>query len=191
MSKWKCISRPDGESRNFTVGKVYELDDVTDELTGDSGYRYGTKHRNADCGGTIAFLQGCEIMFEEVTNMFGKSDLKTGMLVRFRRGTIGVVMLKCYEYSDKIIEVNATSDAYALSLGSYEEDLSYSISMENQFDIMEVRKPMLYPDLSHVDKEFKRSEVIWKREEPKELTVAELEKLLGYKVKVVTDKKEE
>ena len=187
MSKWKCISRPDNESRNFTVGKVYELDDVTDELIGDSGYRYGTKHVNADCDGTIAFLQGCKIMFEEVTSMFGKSDMKTGMFVQTRNKEKWMVMRDSI-YGNILVSMEkdkfARSDSY-VSIDSYNEDLTCK-GNEN-WDIMLVTAPSIYPDVFDAKSEITHAMVVYKREEPKELTVKQIEELLGYAVKVVKE----
>lgn len=193
MSKWRCVSRPDNESKNFTVGKVYELDDMTDELTGDSGYRYGTKHVHADCGGTIAFLQGCKIMFEEVKDMFNMNKVKNGMLVKLRNGKIAVVMRDMYNGDDRLITLE-DDDSDSVQLCYYNNsDMTLHMYGDNDsdWDIMEVCEPVFYPNLSNYDEAFcglNNNNVIWKREQPKELTVGQIEKILGYKIKVVADK---
>lgn len=188
MSKWRCVSIPGYFRSQFTIGKIYELDDNTDELVCDDGYCYGRNHQHDDCGGTIAWLKESNCVFEEAKDMFGKDNLKTGMLVKFRNGYIGLVMLNDAWGCSRIIEVNDDTGSASPFMFFYDDDLVFDNGKNKQYDIMEVRKSELCPDLSQVEKDFEQSSILWKREEPKELTVGQIEEILGYKIKVVANK---
>lgn len=120
---------------------------------------------------------------------FTKKNLKTGMLVKLRKGTIGVVLLNCYGVTDKIVEVNNSQGSEAPNIVTYSDNFMYGTEPCG-YDIMEVRVPSLYPDLSRIEKEFDNSRVVWKRDEPKELTVKQIEELLGYPIKVVKEEED-
>lgn len=190
MSKWRCVSRPDNKSRNFTVGKVYELDDNTDELIADDGFCFGGNHVHDDCGGTIAFLQRHKIMFEEVKNMFNMSMMENGALVKFRNGRYGVAMVGMYNGESRFVML-AEPKSTSLEMDRYTFDnMTYNAgySTDSDWDIMEVCMPPVYPDLCDPEREFKGANIVYRREQPKELTVSQIEEILGYKIKVVADK---
>ena len=103
---------------------------------------------------------------------FRKSDLKDRYVVKTREGYEYIVDLK----GNKILKLDngVQLDTY-LYLKSYNNDLTYSNFICYCFDIIEIYKP-----------EYK---TIWTRPEevkpePKELTVDEISKLLGYDIKI-------
>ena len=101
-----------------------------------------------------------------------KSDLKTGMIVRFRNGLSGLV-----NFNETDREIKVTNEAY-VSINAFQDDLTYNSTPI--YDIMRV--------YNYID-EYRTAagyECIWKRkEETKEMTVKEIEKELGYKIKIV------
>lgn len=118
---------------------------------------------------------------------FTKKDLQTGMLVKFSKGTIGVVMRGGVLSTDRIVECNSDESSTAPMIRDYDDEFVFAGNESSNFTIVEIRSPVLYPDLSAPEKDFNGSMILWKREEPKELTVSEIEKLLGYHVKVVKE----
>lgn len=190
MSKWRCVSRPNLERKTFTVGKVYELDDMTGELTCDSGYRYGGQHIHANYGGTIKFLESCNIIMKEVYDMFNMSMVENGALVKFRNGRYGVAMVGMYNGESRFVTL-AEPKSTSLEMDRYTFDnMTYNAgySTDSDWDIMEVCMPPVYPDLCDPEREFKDANIVYRREQPKELTVSQIEEILGYKIKVVADK---
>lgn len=99
--------------------------------------------------------------------MFGKDDLETGMLVKFKCGRIGIVLRNCYDnIEDQIVTLNGGVCDYiksnSVDIKDYNEYLEYG-GGDSDFDISEVCKPYLYPDLENPEEEFRYDEVIWKR----------------------------
>lgn len=102
-----------------------------------------------------------------------KSDLKNGMRVRFQGRDC------CHIVFDDII-VNSEERLFC-NLSNYEENM-VGRGGGGKFDIIEVYKA---PDKGYMLDGTKKGELIWKREEEKEMTVAEISKELGYKVKII------
>lgn len=102
-----------------------------------------------------------------------KEDLRDGMVVETRDGRRWLVL------GDRVI----ASDGFNW-LRDYRNDLtmnSVTICIDH-YDIMRVYTP----NLSGLDSMINtKNRPIWERKEPKELTVAEIEELLGYPIKVV------
>jgi ribosomal protein L21E len=108
---------------------------------------------------------------------FIKSDLKDGMVVENRYGHRYMVM------GEKLIG----PDYYGW-LSNYTDALTHKHSepgnLHSHYDIIKVYKSNSCSMQNYF--ESGNLELIWKREEPyKEMTVAEIEKKLGYKVKIV------
>lgn len=108
-----------------------------------------------------------------------KDELKIGYLVRYRKGNLAMVMpTDC-----KLAPIALVSCAWA-DLDKFDDDLTYE--GVNDLDIMEV-----WGFASHIMDVFSLTinsrKLLWKREEPKKLTVAEIEQILGYKVEIVSE----
>jgi hypothetical protein len=105
-----------------------------------------------------------------------KSDLKTGMLVVFRSGKEGVVLLGHYDGIDNnIIWMFRTNTWTALKYVN--EDLTNGLSIEH--DVIEVYSTPVY---NPTQKKY----LLWEREKPvEELTLAEVCKELGREVKII------
>lgn len=188
MSKWRCVSRPDRDSASFTVGNVYKLDDNTDGLIADDGFCFGKGHIHEDCGGTIAWLKKNNCVFEEVKDMFNMSMVENGTLVKFRNGRYGVAMVGMYNGESRFVTL-AEPKSTSLEMDRYTFDnMTYNAgySTDSDWDIMEVCMPPVYPDLCDPEREFKEDNIVYRQ--PKELTVDQIEAILGYKIKVVADK---
>lgn len=102
--------------------------------------------------------------------MFGKSDLKTGIIVKTRNDSIWLV-LKNSIFNDILLKLSGgINNVRKVNLCEFTEDLKRVSS--NYFDITEVAAPSVFPD-------------IFDPEDVKELTVGQLEEILGYKIKIV------
>lgn len=100
-----------------------------------------------------------------------KEDLKDGMVVETKRGD-RYLIVKDATYAVKV--------STYMDLITHNQDLTYS--PDEDLDIMKVFNPCIgsiETMLKHPGKP------IWERKESKELTVEEIEKLLGYPIKVV------
>lgn len=116
-----------------------------------------------------------------------KSELKTGMVVTTRDGhkyrVYRNIATDYTNLSDKNNDVLVSSLSNWLRLEHYNDNLMHELYKE--YDIMKVEL-VNHPydfikDLDNV----KIAETLWERQEVKELTVAEISKLLGYEVKIV------
>ncbi len=107
-----------------------------------------------------------------------KSDLKQGALVQTRNGNVYILIGK------KFVDL---TDGGCMPLEKYNEDL---LTCNSKYDVMKVFNSSFEHEGYYY---YIRSKpIIWtwerKEEEPsKELTVGEIEKLLGYKVKIVKE----
>ena len=186
MSKrYRCVKNT---GDNFKVGKTYELTE-RNGLVSESGYEFN----RGQCKTAVEWLEkNCGYKFEEVTDMFIKDDLKTGMLVKLRNGSIAIVMRgMVVRKGEEDIEEDAivgVNESWAIPLSSYEKDLTFGISNRDN-DIMLVARACVYPNLEYADEEFTLpSNILYDRskvEERKRMTVEEIEKQLGYKVTIV------
>lgn len=112
-----------------------------------------------------------------------KSDLKTGMVVETRNGEKYLVMLNPDCKDRELINFKG---GY-MPLYNYNNELMLK-KFNKGFDIVKV-----YSVGSSIcwllgDKEQMEFKLLWEREEEtKEMTIAEIEKELGYKIKIVGD----
>lgn len=184
MSKrYRCLVSDGG----FTKGKIYEL-----TSTGCVIDDYGGTYYPAGNPTAIAYLERhTHCKFEEVTDMFTLDDLKTGMIVKLRDDSIGVVMrgMSVTDNEGEVIEKDSIvglNFAWALLLKDYYTDLRHK---ESDNDIMRVARAHVYPNLTYADEEFTiPGNILYDRskiEERKRMTVEEIEKQLGYKVAIV------
>lgn len=119
-----------------------------------------------------------------------KADLRTGMIVTVRSGCKYMVFLNAVADNEKETDiiVDIAMPKCWNKLEYYKNDLLYcGLRADNdwnkKFDIMKVSKPKNYADFIH---NIQEGEVIWERKEVKEVTMAEIEKKFGCKVKIVS-----
>lgn len=115
---------------------------------------------------------------------FTLSDLETGHVVTLRDGTKMVV------YKDTALNtlpdrsfLVSDSDEWRELNRKYHEDLKHITC--DLFDIMKVERPVYIIDLGTTNA--RDAEVVYERIKPKEMTLAEIEKELGYKIKLVEE----
>ena len=109
-----------------------------------------------------------------------KSDLKVGYVVKFRNNEMGIIMQT--NQGLIIIQKNETFNNFYF--------LNEDLTNENKdYDIMEVYG---FTDRNHTALRIstKDRELLWKREDKKEMTISEIEKELGYPIKVVKERED-
>lgn len=113
---------------------------------------------------------GYDIVYWSDYNKSPKDMLKDGMVVEIMSGTKYLCLQGCI----------TREEGYIL-MDSYDEDLNHDF-YEN-YTIMKIFKPTGHSLRSKfIDKHL---ELIWEREPAKEMTKAEIEKELGYKIKII------
>ena len=116
-------------------------------------------------------LLDIKMLREERLNMT-KKDLKTGMVVETKDGRRYLVLAECQHLAG--MKRNMEYETHKDDLTYYKDDLT----------ICKVYKP----SMSNLEEMLNNpGDPIWKREEAKEHTLAEIEKLLGYPVKIVKE----
>lgn len=165
----------------FTVGKVYDA--TNGILVADDGYQFtawSEEGKNVDdCNDWFGGLIKFELV--EDKKVFTKKDLKNGDVVRFRNGKTGIVITD--------VNVIVTNDGW-LRFGDYDSNLIKNGTCSlGDYDIVEVRRPTEPGEcqFSAIEEHF--GDLVYDRERDtvKEMTIGEIEKQLGYKIKVVKE----
>lgn len=123
-----------------------------------------------------------------------KSDLRTGMIVTTRKGK-EYVFVKGFivddEYTMKSCEdgilVNGQTPSWT-KMTHYDDELKAGIGYES-LDIMKVEISNHPYAFTNIPYNKKHRKLVWERKEPKKMTVAEIEAILGYKIEVVSEVK--
>lgn len=119
-----------------------------------------------------------------------KNELKTGMVVTLRNGD-KLRVFRDYasdwtqDENESVCMVSTVCANDWWKLSAYTDDMKYED--DETCDIMEVYRPYHPYDFLR-DFDESRYNLIWKREDPKEMTMAEIEAALGYKIKIVERK---
>ena len=126
---------------------------------------------------TLFFTEDELILLEEEKQTMKKSDLKQGALLQSRSGELRILL------GDKLVDL---SNGRYMRLKDIGEDLLCERFFSKE---LSVDKVFQSSDTSEGYRRYIRKEPIkWTWERPhKELTVGEIEKLLGYKVKIVKE----
>jgi len=140
---------------------------------------------------TLAFREDELILLEVEKQTMKKSDLKQGAIVKLRNNQMYILIGKKF--------VNLTDGEY-MSLERYDDDLyfktDYLYFKTDAYDVMKVFNSSLEHEgyFYYIRNKLIIKPWTWERkeEEPsKELTVGEIEKLLGYKVKIIKEETNE
>ena len=141
-------------------------------------YRCGWK-TNDLCYGSIGYYLDNNYRIIEWSNYMEKKftldDLKPFMLVVMRDGRIKMV----------------TDETFSDKNGNYNAICYYNENFESktnqQFDIMKIyARPKSKADYLSFDLS-RRGEPIWERKEVEEMTLSEIEKILGKKIKIISE----
>lgn len=111
-----------------------------------------------------------------------KKDLRTGHIVTLRNGGQFMVFKNYHSQYNEPVDCIVSFHGTWTELKNYEEDLK-----NHCFHDLDIVKVSL---ISHPHNTFcdnRQLTTIWDREEPKQMTVAEIEAILGYKVEIISD----
>lgn len=106
---------------------------------------------------------------------FAKKDLKSGMVVELKNGSKRLII----ECDEELICVEISNADF---VSQYNEDLTHSVHKH-----LDIQKVFNYPTISLNYVVERNKKAIWERKAPKEMTVAEIEKELGYPIKIVKE----
>lgn len=117
-----------------------------------------------------------------------KFNLRTGHVVTLRNGETYMVFRNCMYHNGKDVLVNKHNSWFRLS--DFKDDLTFDdntaySNYTRDWDIMKV-ETTLHPYALVED--YGKGKVIWERQEAKRMTVSEIEKILGFKIEVVSEK---
>lgn len=109
---------------------------------------------------------------------FTKADLRTGDVVKFREGELGIVILE--------LDVIACKNGGWISMNSISEDLISSFYL-GKYDIIAVRRPTesCACCFDAMRANAPRGALVYERKEVEEMTLAEICRLLGKEIKIV------
>lgn len=163
---------------SFEIGDIATLTKLDGgvsfyETEDEAGFLYDLDHHKRE----VEFYEDVEDAKEQKEKeMFTKDDLKVGYLVKFRNGEFAHVV-------DTIDEGMCldTKDRWN-TLRNYNNDLTNRTA--HMINIIEVYGYTRYGLNAHKF-EIGNRELLWKREEVKEMTIEEIQKVLGHKIKVV------
>lgn len=167
----------------FVVGRVYEVN-ANGHLVTESGVELTTVGSDVN----KSWLKS-HYIFEEVKDMFTKADLQQFDVVRTSNGRY-YMFLSGGPYADGTFVRVMSDECGFMRPNQYNDDLTFS----NPYcSIDEVLRP-IFRSAAPLTKEILDNHVLYKQvfdrkaiPPAKELTVAEIEKLLGYSVKIVKE----
>lgn len=118
-----------------------------------------------------------------------KSDLKSGHVVETKEGQVFIVMIDEFDMGGDYI-FNQYAECH-MPLDEYSEDLQMIDRHYDCLDICKVYQPLYNHSIRNIKKEIKGEydredfRLVWERQKPKKMTLAEIEEVLGYPVEVV------
>lgn len=118
-----------------------------------------------------------------------KSDLQTGMRLIDKIGREWIVLKNVKNPYGSIEDMYVLKDGGWMPESSYNDDLTEK-SNNNEYNIIKVyaqnRGKFINGNIFNTNIE--DMDLIWEREDKKEMTIAEIEKELGYSIKIVKEK---
>lgn len=138
--------------------------------------------------------QGCFVLLkdedkDDTYEDFTKQDLKTGMIIELRNGKKAMILLGTKNGDIFGGEIYGSLDNFDYNLKNNTPYNDLSKKYVEQIDIIKVYQPILnYLSNGIFGKNTDNYDLIWERREephPREMTVKEIEKELGYSVKIV------
>lgn len=144
---------------NYGKYKVYDFN------CGEYGDIAWFQHNN------YTILEWADFMHSE----FYKDNFRTGDVIQRRDGKIGIVNA----YLETIVFKDGWDD-----LNNFHYDLTSTCNFD-ELDIMAVRRPNDKCDCNFNAFKYKQGTLVYEREEPVEMTLAEVCKLLGKNIKII------
>ncbi len=176
--KWmaeKFCAFLDKAGRKWLSGRRYTNESNWWEHRENSCYKFNM----GQCG-SIDYYKNCEYIvlefddfdWNEETTMT-KSDLKVGYVVKFRDGTLGMVMP-----DDEYGLITVNNDGTWINLSNVDDNMCFKTLNSSSCDIMEVYGRSKLPAMSiRIDE--KHRDLLWKRKEAKKMTVSEISEIVS------------
>ena len=113
-----------------------------------------------------------------MNSTFTKADLKTGDIIKQKNGSVAIV--------NADLGIAITRGGW-LDLSNYNDDLTSKLVTGKDFDIVAVRRPKEKGDCQFSAFNYSWGTLVYdrEREEPEEMTLAEVCKLLGKNIKII------
>lgn len=117
------------------------------------------------------------------------ADLKTGMIVTWRSGEKATVLRDTPKFgrlldTDRDFLVRCSGDGWT-TLANYNDD--FTNKFVDRYDIVKVEVPDHHYDCFDYERDNFNSKVVWEEKTTVKMTVAEIEKKLGYKIEIVSE----
>lgn len=158
------------------AGKTYDF--IDGKFHGENGYISHCFYKDVDEWNYCNI--NCKFELVEEPKMFTKSDLRTGMRVKLRDGSMYIILKEVETMYYGIQEILFAGNDQFETSDKHNDDLTHQ-RMSN-YDIMAVYKEPAAGkllDLTHHGK------LIWQRTEPKKMTHKEIETALGFEFEYV------
>lgn len=162
------------------VTKLHADDHIKGVCVGGTGtvvyvYDIGCRVKFDKQDGTCPMAYDQLRKVEENKMEFSKKDLKSGMVVELRNGSKRLII----ECDEGLICVEISNADF---VSQYNKDLTHSVHKH-----LDIQKVFDYPTISINYMIGKNKKPIWERKAPKEMTIKEIEKELGYPIKIVKE----
>ena len=160
---------------SVTIGKEYEIIDIVGRKIAIINDSRNKQYFLEETGGITLVNKFTK------NNKFTKKDLKAGYLLEFENDTIGILVPLKYCGKETLAYVNDFEDRECQQIYDYAENL------EEWGNLIRVEGlPKTGKERAWNSKNVKNRNVLWEKTiKTKEMTVAEIEGLLGHKVKIV------
>lgn len=114
-----------------------------------------------------------------------KKDLRTGMVVTYRNGEKRTVFCDVYTHTGSMDYISNGGSWNELC--NFNEDLTSRVTSD--MDIVKIEVLTNVICICHNPNELSKHQLktIWERKEVKQMTVAEIEAILGHKVEIISD----
>lgn len=156
------------------LGKIYTIKEIVANITPISGMRYIVEETNY-----IFSAYELRKVEEEMKKEFTLDDLRSGDVAKLKNGEVAI-----------FIALNGVGSFVLknsfLHIGHYNNDLT---ACNEDWDIVAIRRPETPYQCQYcaIDKGY--GALVYERKEYEEMTVADIEKALGKKIKIVKEKK--
>lgn len=159
--------------KRWCDGDSYVEDNGWDAHKSETCYVFNSGYRRPVIG---AINDGCTILewSDFMRDTFIKANLKNGDVVKMRNDAVYIV---CVETGTLI-----GTESYC-NLSNFKTDLT--CGMNNDYDIIAVRRPFSPSHCQFNAFAYEYGTLVYKREEPEEMTLEEVCKALGKEIKIV------
>lgn len=162
--------------RCWRDGTPYLIESWWSDNTEYTGYIFNEgmyAHVNSSCLDGYTILNWSDFI-DDTHKEFTKADFKTGDVVLYRNGCVGIV--------NRELKTSVLKNDW-VSLDALRADLTHGRS--SNWDVMKIRRPVDASDCQYNAFRCERGKLVYERKEPEEMTLEEVCKALGKEIKIV------